>query len=159
MDLLLLFIAMLCQAIMGWMGFVVSTRTPMRPLLMEAIFVACAVVGTGALIWMGGRSNRVQDDMQSTLHRISVQLDSRYSGPMVKVAVPVACAPRIKRPPDLMSYDQMRDAIAHTSNTTEKVRMVTDQLLLWQGYGPELEAVAKACASQPSVKGATPAPQ
>lgn len=65
----------------------------------------------------------------------------------VNVAVPVNCNPKITLPAShIMTRNELSAALAKAPNVTEKARIVSDQLLLWMGYGPQLEAGIKACA-------------
>lgn len=64
----------------------------------------------------------------------------------VNVAVPVSCNPTIAPPPaHIMSRQELSNAINNAPNVTEEARIVSEQLLLWLGYGPELEAAVKKC--------------
>ncbi|MGC8534867.1 MAG: hypothetical protein ACP5QR_04965 [Rhizomicrobium sp.] len=65
----------------------------------------------------------------------------------VDVAVPVRCAPTIAPPPaHIMTMAELQRAINTASTVTEQARIVSEQLLLWLGYGPELEAAVQECA-------------
>ena len=71
----------------------------------------------------------------------------------VDVAVPVRCAPVIAPPPaHIMSRDELTKAIDMAPNVTEEARIVSEQLLLWLGYGPELDAAVKECSAIPAPK-------
>lgn len=65
----------------------------------------------------------------------------------VNIAVPIRCAPHIAPPPaHIMTPAELAAALARAPNVTERARIVSDQLLLWLGYDPQLEAGLQACA-------------
>lgn len=67
---------------------------------------------------------------------------------VVKVAVPVACKPELGARPDLMTKDQVKAAVTSAPTLDDKVKIVTEQLLLYIGWTPVVEAGLKGCGMQ-----------
>lgn len=68
----------------------------------------------------------------------------------VKVAVAIPCKPTLPPRPDLKSYDQIKAATIAAPNLDEKVKVITDQLLLYIGWVPVIEAGLKGCGGTDS---------
>lgn len=64
----------------------------------------------------------------------------------VKVAVPVLCTkPNIGPRPNLMTKEQLRIAKAAITNFDDKIKLVAEQLLLYMGWTPKVEAGLQGC--------------
>lgn len=63
----------------------------------------------------------------------------------VKVAVPVPCKPNLGARPALKTYDEIKAALAAAPNFDEKTKLITEQLLLYIGWVPKLEAGLAGC--------------
>jgi len=72
----------------------------------------------------------------------------------VKVEVPVPCKPDLGQRPALMTKDQINAALVAAPNFDERVRLLTDQLLLYMGWMPQVEAAVKGCSQVPASEGA-----
>lgn len=63
----------------------------------------------------------------------------------VKVAVPTPCNPDLGPRPDLMTKEQIREAIDETPTLDDRVKIVTEQLLHYIGWLPVVEAALSGC--------------
>ena len=68
----------------------------------------------------------------------------------VDVAVPVRCSVTVPKPaePVARSKDDLWKMLQAAPNVTERARIVSDQLLIWLGYGPKLEAALQGCTDK-----------
>lgn len=63
----------------------------------------------------------------------------------VKVAVPVPCKPDLGPRPALKTYDEIKAALSAAQNFDEKTKLITEQLLLYVGWVPKIEAGLAGC--------------
>ena len=63
----------------------------------------------------------------------------------VKVAVPTPCKPDLGPRPALMTKDQIKTALAAAPTLDDKTKIITEQLLLYIGWTPVVEAGLKGC--------------
>lgn len=68
---------------------------------------------------------------------------------VVKEAVPTPCTPDLGQRPALMTRDQVGAAIAMAPALDDQIKIVADQLLLYMGWIPAVEAGLKGCAGAP----------
>lgn len=68
----------------------------------------------------------------------------------VKVAVPTPCKPTIGQRPALLTKDQIKAALAAAPLFDDKMKIVTEQLLLYIGWAPVVEAALKGCEGSPN---------
>jgi hypothetical protein len=68
----------------------------------------------------------------------------------VKVAVPTPCKPTLGQRPALMTKDQVKVALASAPTFDDKTKIITEQLLLYIGWTPIVEAGLKGCAGVPN---------
>lgn len=67
----------------------------------------------------------------------------------VKVAVAVPCKPTLPARPNLMTKEQIKAVIAVAQSLDDKVKIVTEQLLLYVGWVPVVEAALDGCGKVP----------
>lgn len=67
----------------------------------------------------------------------------------VKVAVPVPCRPVLPPRPKLLSKQELATAVTAAPNFDERVRLISDQLLLYMGWVPVIEAGLSGCGAIP----------
>jgi len=72
----------------------------------------------------------------------------------VDVAVPIRCSVAVEKPaePVARSKEELWQILQAAPNVTERSRIVSDQLLIWLGYGPKLETALQGC--KPKIPGA-----
>lgn len=68
----------------------------------------------------------------------------------VNVAVPTPCKPDLGVRPPLMTSDQIKAAVAATPVFDDKIKILTDQLLLHMGWVPVLEKALTGCEGVPT---------
>lgn len=68
----------------------------------------------------------------------------------VKVAVPTPCTPELGQRPKLMTFDEIKAALAAAPNSDAKTKIITEQLLLYVGWMPKVEAGLKGCGGTES---------
>ena len=71
--------------------------------------------------------------------------DPRIVTKEVKVAVPTPCKPDIGPRPALLTKDQIKDALAKAPTLDDKTKIITEQLLLYIGWTPRVEAGLSGC--------------
>jgi len=63
----------------------------------------------------------------------------------VKVSVPVPCDPTLPQRPALMTKEKVRAAMAAALNLDDRIKIVTEQLLLHIGWVPVIEGGLRGC--------------
>ena len=63
----------------------------------------------------------------------------------VKVAVATPCKPTLPPRPALKTKDQISAAVSSTQNLDDKIKIITEQLLLYIGWTPVVEAGLNGC--------------
>lgn len=64
----------------------------------------------------------------------------------VNVAVPVHCTPQVGTRPMLQDKDTIAKALAAAPTFDDRLKIVTEQLLLYAGWTPKVEAALAGCA-------------
>ena len=64
---------------------------------------------------------------------------------IVEVAVPVPCKPDLGGRPALLTKEQIKAALEVAPVHDDKVKIITEQLLLYLGWTPKVEAGLKGC--------------
>ena len=72
---------------------------------------------------------------------------------VAKVAVTVPCKPTLPARPTLMTKEQIKGALAITPTLDDKVKIVTEQLLLYMGWTPIVEGALEGCGKIPPASG------
>lgn len=67
----------------------------------------------------------------------------------VKVAVPTPCNPDLGSRPALMTKEQIKHDLDESPTLDDRVKTVTEQLLLYIGWVPVLEAALNGCKGSP----------
>ena len=67
----------------------------------------------------------------------------------VKIAVPTPCSPDTGPRPALMTKDQVKTALAASPAFDDRVKILSNQLLLYMGWTPIVEAALSGCKSAP----------
>lgn len=67
----------------------------------------------------------------------------------VKVAVTVPCKPTLPARPNLMTKEQIKGALAVAPSLDDKVKIMTEQLLLYVGWMPIVEGALTGCGTAP----------
>lgn len=97
-DVLLLLVAGGSQLVLAYMGVLVSTRSIINPRKIEIGFLVVGIVGFGAIIWSGIRSNDAQSQSATIMQEIKSTIDVKLQPPQpimrpYSVPVPVSCVP------------------------------------------------------------------
>lgn len=75
----------------------------------------------------------------------------------VEKAVPIACSPTLPPRPRLLTKDQVKVAIQGAATLDDRVKIISEQLLLYLGWAPVVEAALAGCAGQtPTPTGVSP---
>lgn len=72
--------------------------------------------------------------------------DAKIVTQKVEVAVPVPCKPDLGKRPVLLTKDQVKVALAGAANLDDKLKIISEQLLLYIGWVPVIEAGLAGCA-------------
>lgn len=72
----------------------------------------------------------------------------------VEKAVPVKCTVTLGDRPDLQTRDVLAKALAAAPSFDDRMKIVTEQLLLYMGWTPKVEAALSGCSNVPN----SPAP-
>lgn len=65
----------------------------------------------------------------------------------VEKAVPVPCTVKLGDRPDLQTKDAITKALAAAPDFDDRLKIVTEQLLLYMGWTPKVEAALVGCAT------------
>lgn len=63
----------------------------------------------------------------------------------VEVAVPVPCKPNLGQRPALMAKEQIKAALATTPTFDDRMKIIAEQLAMYVGWTPVVEAGLKGC--------------
>ena len=67
----------------------------------------------------------------------------------VEKAVPVPCPVKLGDRPDLQNKDVLAKALVAAPSFDDRMKIVTEQLLLYMGWTPKVEAALAGCSTVP----------